>query len=94
MTRMIIDGIAFFPVTEDPEKLASLHAKDEAGADSRELAEFAVGLGLTPPHRRENGALPLIVKVWPRDRPDGVLVWDLHYMEEGDPDEGRRWPPN
>lgn len=82
------DEIEYFRVIGDPEKLAPLRRRWEAGADSSGLAEFAVTLGLTPPHRRESGRLPAIVEVWASLSGPGVLVWDLHEMEEQDIWEG------
>ncbi|THV41818.1 hypothetical protein [Glycomyces buryatensis] len=76
-------------MTDDPEKLAYPHRRSDAGADSKELAEFAVTLGLTPPGRPAGGKLPLIAMVWPAGEATGLLVWDIHEMEEADREEGR-----
>lgn len=82
------DEIEHFPVTGDPEKLALVRRRWEAGADSFRLAEFAVTLGLTPPGHEAGGRPPSIVEVWASESSGGVLVWDLHQMEEQDIWEG------
>ncbi|THV24289.1 hypothetical protein [Glycomyces paridis] len=86
---MEVDGVEYFPVTGEAEALALVHAKSDTYVDSRRLAEYAVSLGVAPPRYTPLGVLPLIVTVWFPGATEGLLVWDLHEMEEGDPDEGR-----
>ncbi len=70
-------------VTDDAELELRLRERvDEL--TSRELAEYAHGLGLYPPGYTER-MNPPIALVWPADMDDddeGVLVWDV-----GDGDE-------
>jgi hypothetical protein len=85
---MIIDGIEYCPVTNDPEKLARLYEcwDNVAGVDSAGLAEFALTLGLTPPGYEEGAELPDIIQIGIEER---HLVWDIFETDEVDIDEGR-----
>lgn len=86
------DGIEYFPVTSDPQLSDQLRQQWDSGCSSRALAEFAAGLGLTPPEHPEGAALPKIVEVWPPGVEEGLLVWDVHQMEEADPEEYGEYP--
>ncbi|GAA4902565.1 hypothetical protein LX16_0223 [Stackebrandtia albiflava] len=81
---MIHNGIEYFPVTDDADKLARLRELADRPVGSRRLAEFAASeLGLTPPGFREGDPLSSIVEVFRPDMDHGVLVWDIHeYRDE------------
>lgn len=78
-----------YQVTNDPELLAALHARDEAGIDSQALGKYAVEeLGIEPPRRLADGSAPSIVMEWQDADFDGpgVPVWALD-MGEADSDD-------
>ena len=78
-------------VTDDPHLLEALYAKDEAGASSQSLAEFAVNdLNLQPPKHLPGGHLPSITMRWHAGadlEERGVPIWALDLPETDTDDD-------
>lgn len=85
--NVIIDGIEYFPVSDDPAILNMLDEKHGV-LGSQELGQFAAqALGLEPPKLHGDGSTPAIVLIWPMEAGHGIWVWDVHEMPEADPDD-------
>lgn len=85
---MIINGVEYTPVTEDPELADLLFSRWRDGTDSEGLAKYAHSLGLTPPAHPEDEVPPTIVELALQGG-ERLLVWNTFETDEVDIDEGR-----